>query len=401
MRALRYGPGHTRRVPSKVRGEDRDIAKGRSPGRIRAGLVASALTILSSVVVSAPVAAAPAPVPRVVIVVGPSGAATDRYRAAGSGGGGRGPPLHGGCHRALLPERHLAGRAARPARRQRRHLHGPRQRLAQPIPRQPVPAHAERLRAQSEPGWQRLQAPVLRRGGRRLAGPPGHGRRRPAQPPLLRERQLGARRGGRHDRYGQAPSRQLRGRVHQGGRVRRARRRIRQPERVPRLDPGRTPIDRLDLAPRFQRERQRLRLRQPAESGLHRPDGSREADVRLHALDRPARGSDAGGRSRRRARDSAPGRAIRPGGRAGRPDHSEPRRRARSDSVRRTSPRDRRPAASCVSACRSSPRPACPLLDGLQASVRWDVIELLTPPAAPPTPGSSPAPEAPVEGLPG
>ena len=41
------------------------------------------------------------------------------------------------------------------------------------------------------------------------------------------------------------------------------------------------------------------------------------------------------------------------------------------------------------------------LLDGLQASVRWDVVALLTPPAAPPTPGSSPAPFAPVEGFPG
>jgi len=52
-----------------------------SPGRIRAGLIASALTIVSSLLVAAPVAAAPDPVPRVVIVVGPAGAATDRYRA--------------------------------------------------------------------------------------------------------------------------------------------------------------------------------------------------------------------------------------------------------------------------------------------------------------------------------
>lgn len=41
------------------------------------------------------------------------------------------------------------------------------------------------------------------------------------------------------------------------------------------------------------------------------------------------------------------------------------------------------------------------LPDGITASLRWEALELVTPPAAPPAPGSSPAPEAPVPGYPG
>ena len=85
MRTRRYGLGDTRRVPSGTQGEERTIADRRSLRRARAGLVASALAILSSVAIVLPVAAAPAgaqaPAPRVVIIVGPSGASTDRYRA--------------------------------------------------------------------------------------------------------------------------------------------------------------------------------------------------------------------------------------------------------------------------------------------------------------------------------
>ena len=165
-----------------------------SPGRIRAGLIASALTIVSSLLAAAPVAAAPGPVPRVVIVVGPAGAATDRYRAQARDAAARRPPVHRGRHRDLFPERDLAGRPAGPPGRERRHLHGPRQRLAEPVSRRAVSAHPERLRAQPERRGQRFRAPVLRRGGRRLTGPPRDRRRGPAPPPLLRQRQLRARR---------------------------------------------------------------------------------------------------------------------------------------------------------------------------------------------------------------
>jgi hypothetical protein len=41
------------------------------------------------------------------------------------------------------------------------------------------------------------------------------------------------------------------------------------------------------------------------------------------------------------------------------------------------------------------------LPDGIGASLRWEALELVTPPAAPPTPGSSPTPDAPVPGFPG
>ena len=71
--------------PPEAQGEERTIADRRSPRRARLGLIASVLAILSSVAVIGPVAAAPstgsAATPRVVIVVGPAGAATDRYRA--------------------------------------------------------------------------------------------------------------------------------------------------------------------------------------------------------------------------------------------------------------------------------------------------------------------------------
>jgi hypothetical protein len=41
------------------------------------------------------------------------------------------------------------------------------------------------------------------------------------------------------------------------------------------------------------------------------------------------------------------------------------------------------------------------LPDGITASLRWEALELVTPPAAPLAPGSSPAPDAPVPGYPG
>lgn len=41
------------------------------------------------------------------------------------------------------------------------------------------------------------------------------------------------------------------------------------------------------------------------------------------------------------------------------------------------------------------------LPDGITASLRWEALELVTPPAATPAPGSSPAPVAPVPGYPG
>ena len=85
MTKARYGFADARRVPSGTQGEERTIADRRTPRRARVGLIASVLAILCSVAVVLPVAAAPATgqaaAPRVVIIVGPSGASTDRYRA--------------------------------------------------------------------------------------------------------------------------------------------------------------------------------------------------------------------------------------------------------------------------------------------------------------------------------
>ena len=41
------------------------------------------------------------------------------------------------------------------------------------------------------------------------------------------------------------------------------------------------------------------------------------------------------------------------------------------------------------------------LPEGIEASLRWEALELVTPPASPPTPGSSPVPDEPVPGFPG
>ena len=64
-------------------------------------------------------------------------------------GGGR-ETLHRRRHGAVLPERDLAGRACRAPGRQRRHLHGPRERLAEPVPGLALSGHPERLRTQPE-----------------------------------------------------------------------------------------------------------------------------------------------------------------------------------------------------------------------------------------------------------
>ncbi len=55
-------------------------------------------------------AAEPQAVPKVVLVVGPSGAATDRYRAESRAAADLARTLHARRHRDLLPQRDLASR---------------------------------------------------------------------------------------------------------------------------------------------------------------------------------------------------------------------------------------------------------------------------------------------------
>ena len=77
--------------------------------------------------------------------------ATDRYRAqADAAAAAIARKLHARRHRDLLPERDLAGGQGRSAGRVARRLHGPRQRLAEHVPRRPLPADPERVRAQPE-----------------------------------------------------------------------------------------------------------------------------------------------------------------------------------------------------------------------------------------------------------
>ena len=92
-----------------------------------------------------------------------------------------------------------------------------------------LPAHPERLRPQPDAGRRRLHPPVLRRGVGRLRGQARQERGRPAQPPVLRQRQHRARPAGGHARRGQPAGRQLRGRLHPGGRLRRHRRGLVEP----------------------------------------------------------------------------------------------------------------------------------------------------------------------------
>ena len=118
----------------------------------RLGSIIAALLIvglLAPALLVAPVAAAAPAVPKVVIVVGPVGG---DHGALPRGGRGPRPPSPASTRPDVTelysPERDVAGRQEGPQGREPRRLHGPRQRLAEPVPRQPLPAHPERLRAQ-------------------------------------------------------------------------------------------------------------------------------------------------------------------------------------------------------------------------------------------------------------
>ena len=112
-------------------------------------------------------------------------------------------------------------------------------------------------------------------------GQAGQERGRPAQPPVLRERQLGARAAGGHARRRQAAGRQLRGRASSRPVRRRS---IAEAWSSPSyfvraiLGGGRS----IQTAWLRSPERQRApdRLREPAQPGLRRPDGSGERDLR-------------------------------------------------------------------------------------------------------------------------
>ena len=90
-----------------------------------------------------------------------------------------------------------------------------------------------------------------------------------------------------HPRPGQAAGRQLRRRVHPGGRVGRHRRGVHEPVRAtwPSILGGNRSIESIWSASPT-RQRQHVRVRERPQPGLHRRDGPVDRHVRLRALDR-------------------------------------------------------------------------------------------------------------------
>ena len=231
-------------------------------------ILAAATLLLLATSLPAPVARAAAPVPRVVIVVGPAGGVTPRYPRAGERGGqgreGRGRAGRQG----LLAQCDVAGGQGGHHRRVDRRLPGSRQRLAVPLPRRALPALPERVRAEPRRGFGRQLPPVLRRGVGRQR--PARGQRgRAPQPPLLRQWQhrAGPPRG--RPRPRDPARRQLRRRVHPGRREGRRRRGAHGARVLRPCAAHDIALDRADLGPLAQRERQHDELRERPLAGVH------------------------------------------------------------------------------------------------------------------------------------
>ena len=327
-----------------------------------AGLLAPALLV-------APVAAAAPAVPKVVIVVGPVGGTTERYRTEARAAAE--------VARKYTPDvtEIYSPNATWPAVKKALkgaslviymgHGNGFPSRYRDSL----YPPTQNGFGLNPRAGHQRQHHASVLRGEPRRERRPRQGRGRPAPPPVLRERPVRARARRGHPRPGEAARRQLRGRLHQGRGVRGHRGGVHEPVPLRGRDPGQQALDRVAVALLPDRQRQRLRLRERAQPRLRRDDGSRARVVRLRALDR------AQGRARVRRR---PGR--------------RPRQRPRHDRrVRR--PATRACRASTASGLRLSiPKIAGPTSTGrradlkvpfkirdrgrlpkvLEASVRWD-----------------------------
>ena len=119
----------------------------RRPGSILAALFAAGVLASVGFVVPGATAARTGPVPKVVLIVGPAGAPRTAI-APRPAPPQRRPEVHARRDRGLLPERHVARGQGRAPGRVAGRVHGPRQRLAQPVPRHALPADPGRLRAQ-------------------------------------------------------------------------------------------------------------------------------------------------------------------------------------------------------------------------------------------------------------
>ena len=309
----------TRRVPS---GTSRGGAHHRgstTPRSARVGLIASVLAIARPASASsAPVAAAPAPAG-----AGPAG--RDHRRAVrcrhgpvsrpGPRRGRRRAPIHAGRHGALLPQRHVARRPARAPGRQRRHLHGPRQRLAEsriatPSTRRPRTASGS------------TRAPAATTTQHQYFGEGAVGSQihlaKNAVVLLHHLCYASGNCGARASPKGTLDTAKQRVDNFAAGFIRAGASAVladayASPSGYLAAVLGGGRSHRLDLAPRAECERQRLRLRQRPQPGLRRPDGSGARDVRVHPIDRPAGRPDPGRRPRRcarqRRRPGCPGRS--------------------------------------------------------------------------------------------
>ena len=121
----------------------------------------------------------------------PSGL-TDLYRSVGAAAAREARRWTNDVVMVVSPERDLAGRQARAPRRVDRRLPRPRQRLSLALSQLALPTHPERSRAQPGGRRWRQQPSVLRRIVHRPGDPAGARCGRPAQPPVLCERQLRA-----------------------------------------------------------------------------------------------------------------------------------------------------------------------------------------------------------------
>ena len=241
----------------------------------RLGSVFAALLIsgvLASVGVAAPVAAA-AKVPKVVLIVGPAGAATSGYRA----------------------EARAAAAVARSYTPDVTEIYSPN--ATWPAVKAALQGASLVVYMGHGNGWPSPYRNALNRptqngfglnptaggndsthqyfGEKRIAASIdlAKQRRRAAPPPVLRERQLRAWHPGGDAGPGEAARRQLRGRVHRRGRIGGHRRGARQPVGLREGDPRRRPVDQLDLAHCPECQRARLRVRERAQPGLRRADG--------------------------------------------------------------------------------------------------------------------------------
>ena len=284
----------------------------------------------------------------------------------------RRPQVHAGRHRALLPERDVAGGQRGAPGRQRSSstwatATAGRARIATRSTRPPRTASGStRGPAADDYAHQYFgEAGSRQRQAREERG-------RPAPPPLLRQSgNTRARRRRGHARPGEAAGRQLRRRLHQGRRVGRDRRGVREPRphasrpssaaagrstRSGAHAPARTATPSRSRAraapgtsPRWTRRAARpgSRVRSCCESGLA------SADVLAGAAARPSRGGD---RRSCRARPE-------PGSRRDRA--SEPDLQGRDAAAG--------PPSSTSSASRS--RTAAGLPKSIEASVRWDPLD--------------------------